>query len=102
MKTNIALAAILIILIAALAVFYVQNGLPGLPSLVAKQEASSATPIPYQSFLEDMGAATEFTPNAVWLNTEEPITLETIKGKVSVVYFWRSFCSYCQDAPAVR
>ena len=44
------------------------------------------TPLP-DLVLPDLGPAPDFT-NEVWLNTEEPLNLETLRGKVVLVEFW--------------
>jgi hypothetical protein len=49
------------------------------------------TPSPDQALpdlvLPDLGQAPDFT-NEVWLNTETPLNLETLRGKVVLVEFW--------------
>jgi len=37
--------------------------------------------------LPDLGLAPDFT-NEIWLNTEAPLKLETLRGKVVLVEFW--------------
>jgi hypothetical protein len=44
------------------------------------------TPLP-AVILPDLGLAPDFT-NEVWLNTEGPLNLETLRGKVVLVEFW--------------
>lgn len=44
------------------------------------------TPLPDLD-LPDLGPAPDFT-NEVWLNTEAPLDLETLRGKVVLVEFW--------------
>jgi hypothetical protein len=44
------------------------------------------TPLP-ALVLPDLGRAPDFT-NEVWLNTEGPLNLETLRGKVVLVEFW--------------
>jgi hypothetical protein len=37
--------------------------------------------------LPDLGAAPDFA-NEVWINSDAPLTLETLRGKVVLVEFW--------------
>jgi hypothetical protein len=48
----------------------------------------AATPTqPPASALPDLGPAPDIT-NQVWLNTDEPLTLAGLRGKVVLVEFW--------------
>ncbi len=53
---------------------------------VSTDTPSTPTPLPDLA-LPDLGPAPDFT-NEVWLNTEAPLTLETLRGKVVLVEFW--------------
>jgi hypothetical protein len=44
-------------------------------------------PTPAAPSLPDLGLAPDFT-NEVWINTETPLTLEKLRGKVVLVEFW--------------
>jgi thiol-disulfide isomerase/thioredoxin len=37
-------------------------------------------------------------PASAWANTSKPLTLADTKGKVTLLEFWRSGCSHCEDA----
>lgn len=49
--------------------------------------ASAEIPALVKADLPDLGQAPEFG-NKVWLNTEEPLTLASQKGKVVLLEFW--------------
>ena len=49
--------------------------------------ATIIPPTPKPIDLADLGLAPDFT-NDTWLNTDEPLTLEKLKGKVVLVEFW--------------
>ncbi len=51
---------------------------------------NSETPasMPVQSKLPDLGAAADFNNNQPWINTEQPLTLASLRGKVILVEFW--------------
>jgi thiol-disulfide isomerase/thioredoxin len=52
--------------------------------------------------LPDYGPAPEFT-NAVWLNTDGPLTLADLRGKVVAVDMWTFGCINCQHViPSLR
>lgn len=37
-------------------------------------------------------------PAANWANTPQPITLDDLKGHITVIEFWRSGCPHCEEA----
>lgn len=45
------------------------------------------SPTPLAAALPDLGPAPDFT-NEVWLNSDGPLTLESLKGEVVLVEFW--------------
>ena len=45
------------------------------------------TPKPIQVDLPDMGAAPEIL-NETWINSDTPVTLESVRGKVVLLEFW--------------
>lgn len=45
--------------------------------------------------LPDLGAAPEFQ-NEIWLNSDEPVTLASQRGKVVLLEFWTFGCINCQ------
>ena len=85
------------VVIAAGSFFYFTKNSQKLPSAENAVDQPNA-PSPYQSSLPKLAPPPEFASDSAWLNTEYPLTREDLQGKVTVVYFWRSFCSYCQDA----
>ena len=46
-----------------------------------------ATPTTFRADLEDYGAAPELT-NDVWLNTDQPLRLAELRGKVVLLEMW--------------
>jgi thiol-disulfide isomerase/thioredoxin len=71
--------------------------IPTLPAVTALQ-----TDIRYASRLPDFGPAPEIT-NDVWLNTEAPLRLADLHGKVVLVDFWTYGCINCQHViPSLR
>lgn len=59
------------------------------PQETTQQEPPLAPPTPSleAESLPDLGPAPDFM-NDVWLNTEKPLNLETLRGKVVLVEFW--------------
>ena len=59
--------------------------------LPGKNEASSTPPggtaVPGSELLRDLGPAPELT-NEVWLNTNHPLRLESLRGKVVLLDMW--------------
>lgn len=60
-------------------------GLTACASAVNAIETNS--PIMNSSFLPDLGPAPEFV-NEVWLNTDNPLRLADLRGKVVIVDMW--------------
>lgn len=56
------------------------------------QEDADATP--QQSFAGEI-AAPEFPPNLDWLNTDRPLSMEELKGKLVLLDFWTYGCINC-------
>ena len=57
---------------------------------------------PYRSNLDDLGPAPELT-NEVWLNTETPLRLADLAGKVVLLDMWTFGCINCQHViPSLR
>lgn len=52
--------------------------------------------IPLTVELQDLGTAPEITNNE-WINTEKPLRLAELRGKVVVVEFWTFGCYNCQN-----
>ncbi len=66
----------------------------------------AVTPLPteprYVSSLPDYGPAPEIT-NDVWLNTDTPLRLADLRGRVVLVEFWTYGCINCQHViPSLR
>lgn len=55
---------------------------------------ASATPDP--SSLPDLGQAPELT-NTVWINSDHPLRLAELQGKVILMEFWTFNCYNCQN-----
>ena len=49
--------------------------------------ASGGQPQPVKADLPNLGAAPEFT-NDVWLNTDKPLRLKDLRGKVVLIDMW--------------
>lgn len=61
-----------------------------------------STPKPIQVDLPDMGAAPEIL-NETWINSDGPVTLESVRGKVVLLEFWTFGCINCRHViPYVR
>jgi hypothetical protein len=58
------------------------------PEAPAPEPEATNTPIPTPSMvLEDLGTAPELE-NEVWLNTEQPLRLADLRGKVVLLDMW--------------
>lgn len=51
--------------------------------------------IEYGSTLGNYGPAPEFTGISKWLNTDKPVTMADLKGKVVLIDFWTYTCINC-------
>jgi hypothetical protein len=78
-------------LLLAIAMSFSSCGLSGSPSSGQTQEAtmpsSSSTDVSPTPELPVLGIAPELT-NEVWLNTDSPLRLADLKGKVVLIEFW--------------
>ena len=91
MNTRIYIIASVIVLLIAGAVVYLQlvaNESPSLSSLLSSSNKNS-------SDLKPQGAAPEFAGITNWLNSEKPLTLADLRGKVVLVDFWTYSCINC-------
>ena len=62
----------------------------------------SQTDEPYHANLDDLGLAPELK-NDVWLNTEAPLRLADLRGKVVLLDMWTFGCINCQHViPSLR
>lgn len=61
----------------------------------APPETAVVPPTPLPIVLEDLGPAPEIK-NEIWLNTDQPITLASQRGKVVLLEFWTFGCINCQ------
>ena len=57
------------------------------PVVVPGRTVTSQPDEPYRANLDDLGPAPELT-NEVWLNTEMPLRLEDLRGKVVLIDMW--------------
>jgi len=60
-------------------------------------EAAAAAGAGPQSALADMGRAPEFTGLDKWLNTDQPLSISGLRGKVVLVDFWTFACVNCAN-----
>lgn len=68
------------------------------PDAPATAVASTpAEPKPVEA-LRDQPAPAWKVPARYWVNTPRPITLNDLKGHVTLVEFWRTGCSHCRAA----
>lgn len=58
----------------------------GTPS-TALNPSESNKPMTVKSNLPDLGSAADFN-NTPWINTDAPLTLSVLRGKVVLVEFW--------------
>ncbi len=65
------------------------------PDTPATNTAPTATPKPSTIDLPDLGEAPDIL-NEIWLNTDQPLTLASQKGKVVLVEFWTFGCINCK------
>ena len=71
---------------------------PTLPT----QPVSSATGQSFHANLPDLGTAPELT-NEVWLNTDRPLRLADLRGKVVLLDMWTFDCINCRNViPSLR
>jgi len=62
----------------------------------------TAQPTPVPVALEDLGPAPELN-NQVWLNTDQPLRLEGLRGKVVLLDMWTFGCINCRHViPSLR
>jgi sugar lactone lactonase YvrE/thiol-disulfide isomerase/thioredoxin len=66
-------------------------GLALLLALAALVSRAATTEIPY----EGIKLAPEFPADIEWLNTDKPITLKSLKGKIVLLDFWTYCCINC-------
>ena len=60
------------------------------PASIGDDQKAENSPLPETGpipALPDLGPAPEFA-NEVWLNTNQPLTLDHLRGKVVLVEFW--------------
>ena len=61
---------------------------PSSPDAESKPEQPEPTPEPLSSdLIPDLGPAPDIT-NDVWLNSDQPLDLAALRGKVVLVEFW--------------
>lgn len=66
-----------------------------LHNLKQQKTEIGSLPLGLSNKLSDYGIAPDFTEIAHWLNTEKPITIGELKGKVVLVDFWTYTCINC-------
>jgi thiol-disulfide isomerase/thioredoxin len=81
----IALGGVLVMVLVGL----MANQPRGMVSRIAPQPGA-----PYRSNLPDYGLARELN-NSVWLNTDKPLRLATLRGQVVLLEFWTFGCINC-------
>lgn len=93
--------AVIVLLIGALGGYgFYQQQAASIPPLEGDQ-TPRATPKPTNPKLlklqGNIPPAWNF-PKANWVNVPKPVALSDLKGKVTVLEFWRTECSHCQEA----
>ena len=72
------------------------------PTATAVPPITSTTSPGFQADLPDLGVASELQ-NTVWLNTDRPLRLTDLRGKVVLLDMWTFDCINCQHViPALR
>jgi thiol-disulfide isomerase/thioredoxin len=67
-----------------------------------ESDPPSAQPTPVPVALKDLGPAPELD-NQVWLNTDQPLRLEGLRGKVVLLDMWTFGCINCRHViPSLR
>lgn len=70
--------------------------------ILASGTVMPPTAKPLQVDLPDMGAAPEIL-NETWINSDRPVTLESVQGKVVLLEFWTFGCINCRHViPYIR
>jgi thiol-disulfide isomerase/thioredoxin len=65
-------------------------------------QKTTSTPEPKMASYPDLGLAPELE-NTVWLNTDQPLRLKNLRGKVVLLEMWTFDCINCQDVmPSLR
>jgi DNA-binding beta-propeller fold protein YncE/peroxiredoxin len=49
----------------------------------------------FSAFAQELKVASELTPTGGWLNTDKPLSLKSLKGKVVMLDFWTYGCINC-------
>ena len=62
---------------------------------LSKRDNMSIDNEPRDGKLEDFGPAPEILTDGRWFNTEEPLTMDKLKGKVVLIDFWTYSCVNC-------
>ncbi len=95
-KTIVLITAAVVILLVAAGLYLDQKGkhpLTNTASVTGTEPSASATTMGKVEF-QDYGTAPEFTGISHWLNTE-PLTMESLRGKVVLIDFWTYSCINC-------
>jgi hypothetical protein len=64
-----------------------QNSLSDRTPTTEEPSSAAETDVPFRAELENFGPAPELT-NEVWLNTEAPLRLADLRGKVVLLEMW--------------
>jgi thiol-disulfide isomerase/thioredoxin len=75
--------------------FYQQNTASPLPDVEATPQPSED---PAKSFLLGKPAPAWNIPAGSWMNTPQPISLEDVKGHITLLEFFRIECPHCRQA----
>ena len=66
------------------------------------ESTQAATEVAFRADLPDLGAAAELN-NEVWLNTDRPLRLNELRGKVVLLDMWTFGCINCRNViPSLR
>jgi thiol-disulfide isomerase/thioredoxin len=90
---------VIVLLMGSLAGYGFFQANPGsLPTIIPTPVVPTPTPDPKDLALIGKPAPEWNIPAQYWTNTDGPIKAQDLKGKVTLLEFWRSGCPHCEAA----